>query len=343
MPASNIGRKLDKIDGALETLAGHAARCGLCPRECGVNRAAGDIGFCGSGPEASVSHALLHYGEEPVLSGSPGRDRFGDSPASAPGRSGSGTVFFSGCNLKCCFCQNYQLSWLGRGRPVADDELAGMMLSLQDAGALNINLVSPTPHLLSVLRALRIALGRGLSLPVVANSSGYEKASILAHLDGIIDIYLPDLKYASAGLASRYSGAADYVHHAREAVGEMFFQRPLLILDAQGIAQQGLLIRHLVLPGHADDSLAVLDWVRGALGTSVALSLMSQYHPAFRAPEELQRPLQLAEYARVVGAAQDLGFEHLFIQPAGFGAEDHLVPDFERAEPFDWSRVRAEK
>ncbi len=329
-----IARKLDKIETALDKLAGHARDCRLCPRECGLDRSAGELGFCESGPAAVVSHALLHYGEEPVLSGGE-RGR-------AASRSGSGTIFFSGCSLKCCFCQNYQLSWLGRGRPAGEEDLAGMMLSLQEKGALNINLVSPTHHLLPVLRALRIAYGRGLSLPVVANSSGYEKASILAHLDGIVDVFLPDLKYASAEIAARYSGAADYFQEAGEAVREMFFQRPLLILDKDGIAEQGLIIRHLVLPGHVDNSFAVLDWVRRELGTSVALSLMSQYHPCFRAPAELQRPLPPDEYARVLGRAKELGFEHLFIQPLDFG-RDHLVPDFECAEPFDWGCRRAKK
>ena len=337
MPPVNTARKLDKIGAALKKLAGHAVECRLCPRECGVNRAAGETGFCESGPAAAVSHAVLHFGEEPVLSGSRGRAR------SQLGRSGSGTVFFSGCSLKCSFCQNYQLSWLNRGRAAGDEELAGMMLALQAKGALNINLVSPTHHLLPVLRALGIAFGRGLSIPVVANSSGYEKASILAHLDGIIDIYLPDFKYALTAPAARYSGAADYFEPAAEAVREMFFQQPLLILDADGAAERGLIIRHLVLPGGVENSVAVLEWIRRDLGTSVALSLMSQYHPCHQAPEELRRPLDAGEYARVLQKARELGFEHLFIQPGAFGREDHLVPDFDRAEPFDWGGCRGKR
>jgi putative pyruvate formate lyase activating enzyme len=333
MAPVNTARKLDKIAAALAKLAGHAVDCRLCPRECGVDRSAGELGFCESGPAAVVSHALLHYGEEPVLSGGGGpNERRG-----AGARSGSGTVFFSGCSLKCCFCQNYQLSWLRRGRITGDEELAIMMLALQGQGALNINLVSPTHHLLPVLRALRLAVRRGLSIPVVANSSGYEKASVLAHLDGVVDIYLPDLKYASAGPATAYSGAPDYFEQAAESLREMFFQQPLLVLDAGGAAERGLIIRHLVLPGSVENSLSVLDWVHRELGTSVPLSLMSQYQPCFRAPEALGRPLERHEYDRVLSRAQELGFEHLFIQPGAFG-EDHLVPDFERAEPFDWGR-----
>jgi putative pyruvate formate lyase activating enzyme len=334
----NAARKIDKIDRALSALAGHEEECRLCPRDCGVNRAAGDRGFCESGPAAVVSHALLHFGEEPVLSGS--RDAADGVRPLGGSRSGSGTVFFSGCSLKCRFCQNYQLSWLGRGREVGDDELAGLMLGLQEKGALNINLVSPTHHLLPVLRALKIALDRGLSLPLVANSSGYEKASILAHLEGIIDIYLPDLKYASAELAARYSGAGDYFSHAAEAIREMFFQRPLLILDEAEVAREGLIIRHLVLPGQVEDSLAILEWIRRELGTSVALSLMSQYLPCFHSPRELQRPVAPEEYARVLARAQELSFEHLFVQPRTFAAEAHLVPDFDLAEPFDWGDRR---
>ncbi len=337
MPTVNIARKLDRIDRALDRLAGHARDCRLCPRECGVDRQAGELGFCESGPAAVVSHALLHYGEEPVLSGTRG------PVADKAVRSGSGTVFFSGCNLKCCFCQNYQLSWLGRGRAVDDEELAAMMLSLQEKGALNINLVSPTHQLLPVLRALAIAFRRGLALPVVANSGGYEKASILAHLDGIIDIYLPDLKYASVAPAAKFSAAPDYFEHASEAVREMFFQKPLLFLGANETAEQGLIIRHLVLPGGLQNSLAVLDWVHRELGASVALSLMSQYHPCFQAPEELRRPLDPGEYARVLDRAQELGFERLFVQPRPFAPEDHLVPDFERQEPFDWGGGRERK
>jgi putative pyruvate formate lyase activating enzyme len=331
----NVGRKMDRIDRALAALAGHEEDCRLCPRECRVNRAAGARGFCESGPAAVVSHALLHFGEEPVLSGP--QDAAGAVPPGAATRSGSGTVFFSGCSLKCRFCQNYQLSWLGRGREVRDGELAGLMLGLQEKGALNINLVSPTHHLLSILRALKIALDRGLSLPIVANSSGYEKASILAYLEGIVDLYLPDFKYASAVVSARYSRAADYFSRVGEAIREMFYQKPLLILDEAGVALEGLIVRHLVLPGQVEDSLAILDWIARELGTSVALSLMSQFVPCFRSPVELQRPLAPEEFDRVLAKAQELSFEHLFVQPRTFAEEAHLVPDFDLDAPFSWA------
>jgi putative pyruvate formate lyase activating enzyme len=330
----NATKKVEKIETALARLSGHAVDCRLCPRECRVNRTAGEKGFCESGERAAVSHALLHFGEEPVLSGQ--RDAAQGPGPDCRGGSGSGTIFFAGCNLKCSFCQNYQLSWLGQGREVEDDELAELILGLQAKGALNINLVSPTHFILPILRALGVACQRGLTLPVVWNSSGYEKSSVLALLDGIVDIYLPDFKYASTEAAARYSGAADYFKHAGEAIKEMFFQRPLLVIDPDDIAQQGMIIRHLVLPGQVQNSLGVLDWIARELGTSAPLSLMSQYQPCFEAPEELRRPLHAEEYHEVLARAQALGFEQLFIQPEVFAAEDHLVPDFSRGEPFNW-------
>jgi putative pyruvate formate lyase activating enzyme len=251
-------------------------------------------------------------------------------------RSGSGTIFFAGCNLKCRFCQNYQLSWLGQGRPVGDEELAGLMLGLQEKGALNINLVSPSHLILPILRALRFAYSRGLEIPVVSNSNSYEKASILAYLEGIIDIYLPDLKYFSSELSQKFSGAEDYFSQANEAVKEMAFQQPVLVLNAQGIAVRGLIVRHLVLPGQIKDSTAILEWLAGEFDSRVAVSLMSQYHPCYQAPEELQRPLSPEEYREVLSRAQGLGFERMFIQPETFGPGDHLFPDFDRAEPFSW-------
>jgi putative pyruvate formate lyase activating enzyme len=326
----NPWRKIDKIDSALGKLKSHEADCRLCPRACGIDRSAGERGFCESGPAAVVSHALLHFGEEPVLSGWRG------SGARHEGGSGSGTIFFAGCNLKCGFCQNYQLSWLGQGRTVADEELAHLMLDLQNKGALNINLVSPSHFILPILRALRIAFSEGLKIPLVSNSNGYEKVSVLALLEGIVDIYLPDLKYFSPDISLKYSGTADYFRQASEAVREMAFQQPVLIVNDQGTAERGLIVRHLVLPGQVKDSTDVLDWLAGEFGSGIAVSLMSQYRPCFRAPEELQRPLSPEEYDEALSRAQKLGFERLFIQPEAFSPEDHLFPDFDRAEPFRW-------
>lgn len=327
--------KIKKIDAALAKLAEHEVCCRLCPRECGVNRRKGEKGFCQTGVEATVSHALLHYGEEPVLSGY--QDSAEGEIGEARRRSGSGTIFFTGCNLKCSFCQNYQLSWLGQGKAATDDDLARMMLELEAKGALNINLVSPSHQLLPILRSLRTAYSQGLNLPLVYNANGYEKADVLANLDGIIDIYLPDLKYFSVEVAAELSGAPDYFEHASLAIKEMFSQQPELILDEAEIAREGLIIRHLVLPGQIKDSLAILEWLAKELSTDVCLSLMSQYHPCFRAPEGLQRPLRPEEYQEVLAKAEELGFENMFIQPEAFNPEDHLVPDFNLDAPFNWN------
>ncbi len=331
-------RKIDRIDAALARLQTQEINCRLCPRDCGVDRAVGERGFCESGPEAVVSHALLHFGEEPVLSGS--QDGVSNRDDTRTVRAGSGTIFFAGCNLKCRFCQNYQLSWLGHGRTVKDEDLAGMMLDLQNRRALNINLVSPTHFLLPILRALRIAYTKGLKIPLVSNSNGYEKSSVLAHLEGIIDIYLPDLKYFTSTLSLRISGAEDYFAWASDAIKEMACQQPILVQDGRGIAERGLIVRHLVLPGQSEETRAILEWLSGALGPSVSVSLMSQYYPRFRPPADMLRPLSRKEYREALSAADELGFECLFVQPDTFPAEEHLIPDFSQAEPFQWSVKR---
>jgi putative pyruvate formate lyase activating enzyme len=333
--------KVDRIETALAALSGHESCCQLCPRECGVDRSRGEMGFCQTGHQAVVSHALLHYGEEPVISGS--KECAGDEAGLGKLRSGSGTIFFAGCNLKCRFCQNYQLSWLHQGRVVGNEELARTILELEAGGALNINLVSPTHLLLPILRALREAYRRGLSIPLVYNSNGYEKADVVRRLDGIVDIYLPDLKYFSAEVAGRLSGAADYFRSSGPAIREMYCQRPALILDDADNAREGLIVRHLVLPGQTEDSMAVLEWLARSLSPAVPLSLMSQYHPSFQAPEEIRRTLRPEEYQKVLKQAQELGFDTMFIQPETFRPEEHLVPDFSLAEPFRWKETAGDK
>jgi putative pyruvate formate lyase activating enzyme len=317
--------KIARIERVLDAWEPRERSCDLCPRDCRVDRTRGPAGVCRMGSQAGVARALLHYGEEPVISGT----------ARPPGPA-SGTIFFSGCNLRCLFCQNHQISWGLEGRILTDEELAAAMLGLQEKGAYNINLVSPTHLLLPVLRALRLAYGRGLKIPLVYNSNGYEKAAVIERLAGIVDVYLPDLKYRSSDLSARYSGAGDYFEHASAAVGEMYIQQPDLILDEFGLARQGTIVRHLILPGAAADSKAVLEWIAGSLTPALPLSLMSQYHPCHKAPEELRRPLLAAEYREVLRSAQHLGFETLFLQPDAFGTDDHLVPDFRKDEPFRW-------
>lgn len=311
---------MEAVERALERLAPRETACTLCPRDCRVDRTAGAEGVCRSGRQAKVSHALLHFGEEPVISG----------------KAGSGTVFFAGCNLKCLFCQNYQLSWLDEGTPVTDAGLADMMLGLQARGARNINLVSPGHVVLPVLRALRIALESGLAVPLVWNSNGYDALEVVQALEGVVDVYLPDLKYVSPELSRKYSAAPDYFARASEAVKEMSLQQPVLDLGPDGTARRGLVVRHLLLPGAVEDTLAVLDWIGRNLSPYTGLSLMSQYHPCHRAPEEIRRSVTAEEYGRAAEAALALGLDHLFLQPEPFEADEHLVPDFRKDEPFGW-------
>jgi putative pyruvate formate lyase activating enzyme len=329
--------KLELIDKALEALAPHEKACRLCPRRCGVDRTSVEpAGVCRTGRQAVVSHALLHFGEEPVLSGT--RSAAEAAAGKSPGRIGSGTVFFAGCNLKCLFCQNFQLSWLLEGEPWSDRELAAAMLGLQEKGALNINFVSPTHVVLPILRALRLAVEEGLSLPLVWNSGGYDSVEVIRALEGIVDIYLPDLKYRSPALSKRYSGAPDYFEHASLALREMSVQQPVLKLDGAGNAVKGLIVRHLILPGHVDDTLEILEWLAANLSPHIGLSLMSQYHPCYKAPEELGRSLTVEEYRPAADLAVKLGFGRLFLQPEPFQPEEHLIPDFRRARPFRWKK-----
>jgi putative pyruvate formate lyase activating enzyme len=313
-------RKIELVGKALDRLSPLEACCTLCPRDCRVDRTKGACGVCRTGRLASVSHALLHFGEEPVISG----------------EAGSGTIFFTGCNLKCLFCQNYQLSWLLEGRPVTDEELAAMMLGLQAQGAHNINLVSPSHVVLPVLRALRLALPGGLDIPLVWNSNGYDGLEVVQALEGIVDVYLPDLKYRSTALSKRYSAAPDYFARASEAVREMALQRPVLDLGPGGTARRGLVVRHLILPGAVEDTLALLNWIGENLSPFIGLSLMSQYHPCYKAPEEIQKSVSREEYQRAADQALALGLEQLFLQPEPFRPEERLVPDFSREKPFRW-------
>jgi len=313
-------RKLELVNKALARLSPLEACCALCPRDCRVDRTKGADGICRTGRLASVSHALLHFGEEPVISG----------------KSGSGTVFFTGCNLKCLFCQNYQLSWLLEGAPVSDEELAALMLGLQSKGAHNINLVSPTHVVLPILRALRLALDGGLGIPLVWNSNGYDSLEVVRALEGVIDVYLPDLKYHAPALSKRYSAAPDYFGRASEAVREMSLQQPALDLGPGGTARRGLVVRHLILPGAVEDTIVLLRWMRENLSPFIGVSLMSQYHACFKAPEEIRRAVSPEEYKRAADEALALGFDRLFLQPEPFGPDEHLIPDFRKDKPFRW-------
>ncbi len=326
--------KIKNIKRALDHFSPHESHCTLCPHECGVNRQEGEKGFCESGVLAKLSHAVLHFGEEPVLSGY--QDCSSGPLNKDSSRAGSGTIFFSGCNLKCLFCQNYQLSWLNQGKYFTSLELAEAILALQSQGALNINLVSPMHVLIPILRGLELAYKKGLHLPIVYNTNAYEKVQTLSFLEGIIDVYLPDMKYFSSYTAQTFSNRPDYFQYASLAIKEMFRQKPNLIFDKSETAQEGLIIRHLFLPGKIRDSLNIIEWIAGNVSLSVGLSLMSQYVPCFRAPKTIQEKLSSEDYRDAVEHAQNLGFETLFIQPHLFESEEHLTPDFDKNSPFKW-------
>ncbi len=277
-----------------------AAVCELCPRRCRVRRNEGETGYCRQPATARVASANLHHGEEPPVSGF----------------RGSGTVFFSGCTLRCLFCQNYPISQLNHGQDTLVEGLAKMFLSLQRRGAHNLNLVSPTPHWLPVVAALERAAGKGLTLPVLLNTSGYERPEVIAALENLVDIYLPDVKYAGPDLAGELSGATDYPEVDTEAVDEMVRQRPGLELDEQELAVRGTIVRHLILPGEVKNSIQVLERIADRWRGRVHLSLMSQYFPAHRAVENPRwnRRLTEEEYRRVRERALELGLDDGWFQ-----------------------------
>jgi len=219
---------------------------------------------------------------------------------------------------------------------ITDEELASLMLGLQSKGAHNINLVSPTHVVLPILRALRLALGGGLRIPLVWNSNGYDSLEVVRALEGVIDVYLPDLKYHAPALSKRYSAAPDYFGRASEAVREMSLQQPALDLGPGGTARRGLVVRHLILPGAVEDTIVLLRWMRENLSPFIGVSLMSQYHACFKAPEEIRRAVSPEEYRRAADEALALGFDRLFLQPEPFRPDEHLVPDFRKDKPFRW-------
>ncbi|MDI9438643.1 MAG: radical SAM protein [Bacillota bacterium] len=279
----------DRVSRAREQLTS----CRLCPRECRVNRS-NKQGFCRAGAEAVVSSFGPHLGEERVL----------------VGHGGSGTIFFAHCNLRCVFCQNHELSFGGHGTPVTTEQLATMMLIIQDRyGCPNVNLVTPTHFVPHILEAVYLAADRGLRIPLVYNCGGYESVEVLRLLAGVVDIYMPDLKYSSPERAHRYSQAEDYFAKARLALQEMDRQVGGLEVSAAGVAQRGLLIRHLVLPGGLEDTKKVLEFVREELSPDCMVNLMDQYYPCYRAHEhpELCRRVSSTEFRAAWDFAQSLG------------------------------------
>ncbi len=297
--------------------------CRLCGHGCGVDRLRGETGRCrteGEGARVRVAAATLHFGEEPPI----------------VGRGGSGTVFFSSCNLRCLFCQNHQISHEGLGQDCPWQELAERFRDLEARGAENINLVTPTHWMLPVARALCRAYANGLRLPLVYNTNGFDSQALLALLDGVVDIYLPDLKYLDGEVAGRLSSAPGYPETAKAALRAMHAQVGGLDLDAPG---RGMIVRHLVLPGNLSQSYDVLLWLADAGMLGAPLSLMGQYAPHYRAAEvsALADRISAAEYEALVDFAGKLGFEQVLVQE--MASQETYVPDFQRDNPFNDPRA----
>lgn len=276
------------------------ASCDLCPHECRVNRIKGEIGSCRSGFRPKIASANLHRGEEPPISGT----------------KGSGTIFFSGCTLQCVFCQNFPISQLGNGEELTTAALAQKMLQLQRRGAHNINFVTPTHFMPQILAALWLAIPQGFRLPLVWNTSGFERVDALTLLDGVVAIYLPDMKYADDTVARQLSGARGYREANRAAVREMFRQVGHLETDDHGIAVKGLIIRHLVLPEGKAGSSETIYWLADNIGTETHIALMSQYFPAGGASTMagIDRPVNQAEYDAAVAALEAAGHDNGWVQ-----------------------------
>lgn len=316
--------------------------CLLCPRKCGVNRLAGEIGYCGQTAELTAARAALHFWEEPCISGA----------------NGSGTVFFSGCNLRCVYCQNHNIALGKTGRPITLERLGDIFLELQDKGANNINLVTPTHFIPQIVLSLENAKSRGLNIPVVYNTGSYEEVSSLKYLDGLVDIYLPDLKYYSSELSRAYSHADDYFEKATAAIAEMFRQVGQPVMAAPGYSEgnaprgaaastsvsnamsiqkeetmmmtRGMIVRHLILPGQTKDSKKILRYLYETYRNDIYVSIMNQYTPLphVASIDALNRRVTTEEYEKIISFARRLGIEQGFIQE-GSAASESFIPEFD--------------
>ncbi|MDM8550630.1 radical SAM protein [Desulfobacterales bacterium HSG2] len=294
--------KTGELKKRAEKLRAIMESCRLCPRRCGVNRLKGMRGFCGApGDTLVVSASHPHFGEERPL----------------VGNGGSGTIFLAHCNLRCVFCQNWEISQLGRGSERNTDELAGMMLRLQEIGCHNLNFVTPTHYSAPILKSLDKAAKTGLRLPVVYNTSGWERPDILRVLDGIVDIYLPDFKYWDSGMSAKYSsGAESYPEMTREAILEMHRQVGVAKPAKDGIMQRGLMIRHLVMPNNTGGSEKIMEWIAENLPKDTYVNIMAQYNPVYKAYDypDISRRITREEYKKVVNRAKETGLTNLDIQ-----------------------------
>lgn len=285
-------------------------KCNLCPHECNCNREKGKIGRCKATDKVRVALVSTHDFEEPCISG----------------ENGSGTVFFSNCNLNCLYCQNYEISQLGKGKDITTQELADIFLKQQEKGVENINLVTPTSYAISILEAIKEAKQKGLSIPIIYNTNGYEKIETLKLLEGYIDIYLPDLKYAENSLGEQYSKVHNYFEIATQAIQEMVRQVGMPRLDDRGMMKKGVMVRHLVLPNHMENSKKVLKWLKENLPKEILISVMAQYFPTYQAKnvENLSRKLTKEEWLKIESYIGELGFENGYCQELGEHEEEYV-------------------
>ena len=287
--------------------------CTICPRNCKINRLSGLSGACGANDKIKIALASLHYYEEPCISGT----------------NGSGTIFFSNCNLRCIYCQNYKISQEGNGYFISINELADIFLKQQSNGAHNINLVTPTMYAYQIIEALKIAKSNGLNIPIIYNTNSYENVETIRALEGYIDVYLPDLKYFSDDISIKYSKVNNYFNTATQSILEMIKQVGSPIFDENGLIKKGVIVRHLVLPGHIQNSKHILKWLKENLDDKVYVSIMAQYFPTFKAKTDpiLGRKLSNKEYKDIQNFLYTLDFKNGYIQELGKHEEEY-VPDF---------------
>ena len=288
-------------------------KCSLCPRMCMTDREI-TTGYCGVKNTLRVARAALHFWEEPCISG----------------EEGSGAVFFTGCNLRCVFCQNYQIARAEQGKEITTERLSEIFLELQEKGALNINLVTPTHYTLQIIDAVKLAKAKGLKLPIVYNTSSYEKVETIKLLADVVDIWLPDFKYMDNNAAQRYSKASDYVENAKTAIDEMVRQQPQCIFDDDGIIQKGVIVRHLVLPGQVQRAKDAIEYLYNRYCDDIFISIMSQYTPCTDLNDypEINRKITQEEYDEVVDFAVEIGVENGFLQE-GESASESFIPPFD--------------
>ena len=285
-------------------------KCEICPHKCGVNRNEGKLGRCKSRNTIKVALYSIHDFEEPCISG----------------KRGSGTIFFSNCNLNCIYCQNYEISQQGLGKEIKIQELADIMIKQQERNVENINLVTPTSYVPQIIEAIKIAKNKGLNIPIVYNTNGYETIETIKKLKGYVDIYLPDLKYAKNELGKKYSKVENYFEIATNAIKEMYKQVGIPKIDSNGIMKKGLIVRHLILPNNIENSKMVLKWIKENIDEKVYISIMAQYFPTYRAKEniELNRKLTQKEYKEIEQYVYDLDIKNGYMQELGEHEEEYV-------------------